>query len=81
MSDHLKQRIAANDGTVTSLALGVAALGDLLASQDESAGMSDSTVRGLGYLLHEIGRTMTDKLNDTTRAELELAALNGELQP
>ena len=80
MTEHLKQRIAANEETVSSLALGIAALGDLLASQDEDAGMSERSLRSLGYLIHEIGNTMAEKIDDTTRAELELAALSGGLQ-
>lgn len=71
MTNPTKQRIAENEESVHSLALGVTALGDLLSSLDPATGMSEKTLRGLGYLIHEVGKTMAQKLDENNRIDLE----------
>lgn len=71
MTSPIKQRIAENEESVHSLALGVTALGDLLSSLNPEAGMSDKTLRSLGYLIQEVGKCMTQKLDENNRIDLE----------
>lgn len=71
MTSPIKQRIAENEESVHSMALGVTALGDLLSSLNPEAGMSDKTLRSLGYLIHEVGKSMTQKLDENNRLDLE----------
>lgn len=71
MTSPIKQRIAENEESVHSLALGVTALGDLLSSLNPEAGMSDRTLRSLGYLIQEVGKCMTQKLDENNRIDLE----------
>ncbi|OXY83505.1 hypothetical protein [Oceanimonas doudoroffii] len=71
MTTPIKQRIAENEDSVHSLALGVTALGDLLSSLDPASGMSDKTLRSLGYLIQEVGKSMTQKLDENNRLDLE----------
>ncbi|MCT7653834.1 hypothetical protein MBH78_01455 [Oceanimonas sp. NS1] len=71
MTTPIKQRIAENEDCVHSLALGVTALGDLLSSLDPASGMSDKTLRSLGYLIQEVGKNMAQKLDENNRLDLE----------